>query len=116
LDGQVFKLGKGPKPPIHIRCRSTTVAELDERFNFLKEGAQRASKDGPVSSNQTYYEWLKTQSSEFQDEVLGKARAKLFREGGLSAERFAALNLHRNFTPMTLEEMKSKEPLAFSKI
>lgn len=116
LDGQVFKLGKGPKPPIHIRCRSTTVAELDERFNFLKEGAQRASKDGPINSNQTYYEWLKTQSSEFQDEVLGKTRAKLFREGGLSAERFAALNLHRNFTPMTLEEMKKKEPLAFSKI
>jgi SPP1 gp7 family putative phage head morphogenesis protein len=115
LDGQVFKLGKGPKPPIHIRCRSTTVAELDERFNFLKEGAQRASKDGPVDSGQTYYEWLKTQSVEFQDEVLGKTRARLFRDGGLSAERFAALNLHRNFTPMTLEEMRRKEPLAFGK-
>ena len=116
LDGQVFKLGKGPKPPIHIRCRSTTVAELHERFKFLGKGRTRAIKGGgKVNANTTYYDWLKNQSAEFQDDVLGKARGQLFRNGGLSAERFAELNLGRNFKPLTLAEMRYKEPLAFKK-
>jgi SPP1 gp7 family putative phage head morphogenesis protein len=115
LDGKVFKQGKGPMPPVHIRCRSTTVAELDKRFGFLKEGRTRASKDGPVDADLSYYEWLKQQSPDFQDDVIGPARGNLFRNGGLNAERFAKLNLGRNFKPMTLAEMRKKEPLAFSK-
>lgn len=115
LDGQVFKLGKGPAPPIHINCRSTTVAELDSRFSFLKKGRQRASKDGPVDGGETYYTWLKGQSAGFQDEVLGPTRGKLFRDGGLSAKRFAELNLNRRFKPLTLKQMREKEPLAFER-
>ena len=40
-------------------------------------------------------------------------RAKLFREGGLTVERFAELQLDRNFAPLTLARMKVLEPLAF---
>ena len=29
LDGREFKIGNGPLPPIHVNCRSTTVAVLD---------------------------------------------------------------------------------------
>ena len=112
LDGMVFKIGKGPRPPIHIQCRSTVVAELDGRFDFLKEGQTRASKDGQVA-DLDYYDWLKTQSKGFQNDVLGPIRGKLFRNGGLSAEKFARMNLSRNFMPLTLKEMKKKEPLAF---
>ncbi|MEO0376332.1 MAG: minor capsid protein [Cyanobacteria bacterium P01_A01_bin.17] len=113
LDGQVFRLGKGPLPPIHIQCRSTTVADLDNRFSFLSEGRTRSSKDGPVTGSLTYYEWLKGQPKSFQVDALGPTRAKLFRQGGLSAERFARMNLDRDFMPLTLAEMKEKEPNAF---
>ena len=34
-------------------------------------------------------------------------------EGGLTVERFAELQLDRNFAPLTLVQMKSLEPLAF---
>ena len=115
LDGRVFKFGKGPVPPLHIRCRTTIVPTLDARFDFLKQGATRASKDGQVDASLTYYEWLKTQSEGFQDNVLGPTRGQLFRNGGLSAERFAELQLDRNFKPLTLDEMQRLEPLAFER-
>jgi len=52
----------------------------------LHTGATRFSRgaDGDakyVPADMTYYEWLKTQPKEFQDDVLGKTRGKLFREG-----------------------------------
>lgn len=115
LDGMLFDVGKGPRPPIHIRCRSTTVAELDPEFSFLREGATRASADGQVSADQSYYQWLKKQPASFQDAALGPQRAKLFRDGGLTAERFAELNIGRNFEPLTLAEMRKLEPLAFDR-
>lgn len=117
LDGQVFKLGRGPVPPVHINCRSTTVAELDEKLglDFLDEGATRSSVNGYVPAEQTYYDWLKTQSAGFQNQALGKTRGELFRNGGLSTEKFAALNLGRNFEPLTLDEMRKVAPSAFEK-
>ena len=114
LDGMVFKLGEGPRPPIHIRCRSTTVADIDPEYGQSVRG-QRASMDGPVDANLTYYEWLKTQPASFQNDVLGKTRGALFRNGGLDAKRFADLNLNRSFKPLTLAEMRKKEPLAFER-
>jgi SPP1 gp7 family putative phage head morphogenesis protein len=115
LDGQTFEMGKGPVPPVHVNCRSTTIPKLPKEFDFLDEGATRSSKDGYVAADQTYYGWLKTQPESFQDEVLGPSRAKLFREGGLTAEKFAALNMGKNFEPMTLAQMQVKEPQLFDK-
>lgn len=115
LDDEVFKLGEGPLPPIHIGCRSTTVPELDPKYKFLKKGATRASQDGPVSGDENYYTWLRKQPINFQVSVLGKSRAELFRKGGLSEERFARLNLGRNFKPLTLDQMRKLEPLAFER-
>jgi SPP1 gp7 family putative phage head morphogenesis protein len=115
LDRKEFKLGQGPMPPFHIRCRSTTVAVMAEEFQFLEEGATRSAVGGPVDAKQTYYDWLGGQSKEFQDDAIGPARAALFRDGGLSSEEFARLNLGRNFQPMTLDQMRKKEPAAFKK-
>lgn len=112
LDGQVFTIGKGPRPPIHMNCRSTTVAIIPGLEN-LSDILTRASKDGQVGGSVTYYDWLKTQSKEFQDSVLGPVRGVLFREGGLSADRFAKLQLNTFFEPLSLEEMQKLEPLAF---
>lgn len=115
LDGRVFELGRGPRPPIHVRCRSTTVAELDDKFDFLDKGATRSSETGYVEGDMTYYDWLKKQPAAFQDFAIGPTRGKLLREGGLTAEEFARLNLGRNFEPLTLEEMRKLEPAAFER-
>lgn len=120
LDNQVFKFGKGPLPPAHVNCRSTTLAELDGRYAYLDEGGTRAARspetgktvDAPAS--ETYYSWLKKQPAAFQDDVIGPARGKLLRNGGLSADRFAKLQLDKNYRPLTLAEMKALEPVAFN--
>lgn len=116
LDGKTFPVGEGPIPPLHIGCRSTTVAEIDDpALAFLDEGATRSAEFGPVPADQTYYEWLQDQPAAFQDEALGKTRGALFRDGGLSADKFASLNLGRNFQPLTLDQMRELEPLAFER-
>ena len=110
LDGVFMPLDKARYPPYHFNCRSS--------FEIVYDGytapKQRASMDGVVK-NQTYYEWLKDQPARYQDEVLGKTRAKLFRDGGMSVERFGALQLDKHFTPLTLEQMRALEPRAFKK-
>jgi SPP1 gp7 family putative phage head morphogenesis protein len=115
LDGVVFKFGKGPVPPAHVNCRSRIVPELDDKYDWLTEGETRSSIDGYVPADQNYYEWLKGQPAGFQDDALGKTRAKLFRDGGIGPNEFARLNLGRNFEPLTLDEMRRKDPLAFKR-
>ena len=119
LDGQIFPIDSGPRPPIHIGCRSTMTPEFDSRFAFLKEGATRSSRgpDGvkPTDAKQTYYSWLKTQNVDFQDSAIGAKWGKLMRDGGLSSGRFAELRLNNNFEPATLLDIEKLEPLALQK-
>lgn len=115
LDGREFKMGQGPRPPIHVNCRSTTVAVPTKKYDFLSEGRTRASKNGPVSGKTTYYDWLKRQPKSFQQQALGVKRTKLFREGGISAKRFAQLQLDRQFEPLSLAEMRRLEPTIFER-
>ncbi len=118
LSGQIFDFGKGPLPPIHIGCRSTTTAVLDERFNFLNEGATRSARgpDGKVVSvdvNETYYSWLKKQPVDFQRSAIGNTWTKLLNDGKISASRFAELRLDRDFRPITLDQARQLEPTIF---
>ena len=115
LDGEQFEFGKGPVPPIHPNCRSTTIPVLNEKYKFLSEGRTRSAEDGPVSADDSYYDWLKKQDKKTQAQVLGPTRAKLFQDGGMSAERFRKLQFDKNFEPLTLKEMKAIEPAAFKK-
>lgn len=121
LDGQVFPADKGPRPPAHVGCRSTVVPELDRRFRALDEGGTRAARDPEtgdierVPARQTYYGWLKDQPADVQDSIIGPARGKLLRDGGLSAQRFADMQLGRRFEPLTLDQMRQLEPLAFKR-
>lgn len=99
-------------------CRSTVVAVT--RFSAVfAESATRASVGDAgaqqVRADLSYYDWLRQQPAAFQDKAIGPVRAKLFREGGLSVERFAELQLDRNFSPLTLKKMKALEPLAFER-
>lgn len=119
LDGQQYPIDKGPRPPLHPRCRCVTTAVLDERFTFLDDDATRFSR-GPggvesVPANQTFYGWLKTQPPKYIETVIGPARTKLLLNGGLSAQQFAELQLGRRFQPLTLAQMRELEPVAFAK-
>lgn len=80
-DGKVYPLDKAPPIPAHFRCRSAYVPYLGV------EGGSRASQFGPVPAKTTYEEFLRKQSVEFQNEVLGVKRAQLFRKG-MKLERF----------------------------
>jgi hypothetical protein len=44
--------------------------------------------DGPVDSRTTYGGFLKRQSKEFQDDVLGPRRGGLFRSGKVKIDQF----------------------------
>lgn len=110
LDGVFMPLDKARYPPYHFNCRTS----FEIVYDGYQTPKQRASMDGVVK-NQSYYEWLKNQPAQYQDEVLGKTRARLFRDGGMTVERFRALQLDKNFTPLTLDEMKQLEPKAFEK-
>lgn len=104
-DGKVYPVGQGPQPPAHYNCRSVRVPVVDDRFSVLRQGATRASKDGPVSSQRTYSGWLKDQPKSFQDEVLGVERAKLFRSGAVPLDRFTD-DAGRT---LTLEQLRARE-------
>lgn len=118
LDKRRFKLTEGPRPPIHINCRSTVVAVTRFSALFAKDATRASIGEGgaqQVRADLSYYDWLKQQPAAFQDKAIGPVRAKLFREGGLSVERFAELQLDRNFAPLTLVQMKALETLAFER-
>ena len=104
-DGNVYPVGKGPRPPAHVNCRSTTVPVLKSPSPV----STRAAAGGPVRGDMTYAEWLRTQSAEVQDDVLGKARGELFRKGKLTLDRF--INDQGRY--YTLEQLRRRESAAF---
>ena len=105
LDGRKYQVGEGPQTPLGYNCRCIRVPVVDERFAALREGATRASYQGPVSAQRTYGGWLRDQPAAFQDEVLGPERAKLFRSGGLSLDKFA----DDSGRLYTLDELRARE-------
>ena len=116
-DGNIYKNGE-PRPaiPAHIRCRSLyvpvlkTFKELGVNIDEFK-GGTRATMDKPVDAKITYQDWLKNQSAPRQDEVLGKTKAKLFRDGGLTLDRFISRQGH----VYTLQELRLRDAEAFKK-
>lgn len=102
------------RPPAHPNCRSTTVAvtkswkDLGFDVDELDEGT-RASMDGQVPGNLTYFEWLNRQSAGVQKDVLGPTRYRLWKEGGIAPDRFQN-DVGRQ---MTLDELRSTMPQAF---
>lgn len=87
---------------------------------LLSKDATRASVGpnggGQVAADLNYFDWLELQPSAFQDQALGSARAKLFRCGGLTPERFSEVQLDENFKPLILNQMKKLKPLALEKL
>jgi SPP1 gp7 family putative phage head morphogenesis protein len=78
LDGREFEYGRGPMPPQHFNCRSTTVPIIDPDILPPSTIAKRASADGPVPINTSYGQWLKDQPLKTQQDVLGPGKVPYF--------------------------------------
>ena len=106
LDRTLHPLGQGPRPPLHYRCRSIRVPEVKEEYRLGGLG-ERASMDGPVDNQLTYGGFLRRQSKEFQDDVLGPRRAALFRSGKVKINQFT----DDAGRVLTLDELAAREGL-----
>lgn len=84
-------------PPFHVNCR-TAIA-------FLADGQSltgtRATQFGQVDAKTTINQFVKDQSNDWQDKLLGKERAQLFRDGKLELSKLTDAQLR----PLTLDEI-----------
>lgn len=102
---------------LHWNCRSTSVPitkswkELGGNDIGEFSPATRASMDGQVPEETTYAAWLKKQSAERQDDILGATRGKLLRDGGLEMDRF----YNEKGRYLSLDELRARDAAAFAK-
>ncbi len=128
LDGDIYPVGEGPIPPIHINCRSIRVPVVDGRrlgtrpsvaaterqLAGLSGPARRRALDrlvGRVPASTTYQSWLGRQTVGFQDEVLGPTRGLLFRKGEIDLKGFVDVSGQRH----TLRELYDIDPRRFQR-
>ena len=116
LDGRVFNLRDGPRPPAHMRCRCTTVPVMrswKELGIKAKEitGEQRNSMDGMVPAKTTYAQWIKNAPPKIQNEALGLKRAELLRSNKkVDITQF----VDRTGRTLSLDQIGKFESAAFS--
>lgn len=92
---KTFPLDIGPRPPAHVNCRSTLAPVVD------------GLPEVPAPS---YAEWLERQPEAVQNDILGVAKARLFRDGNLTLDRFT----DRNGRALTLAELRKRDGQAFA--
>jgi len=112
LDGTEFPYGKGPTPPQHFNCRSTTVPVIDyDALGFTPPPpGKRASMDGQVSADMSYGQWLKEQSAATKAEVLGKEKVPYF---DILVEKYGAKDamaklVRDDGSELTLEQLRRR--------
>lgn len=98
LDGKQFPVDFGDRPPVHMNCRSivTPVTKSWEELGIKTEEislSTRASMSGQVPAQITYPEWIRNQSKELQNKVLGVGRAQLWRDGKFKINQFVTSDL-----------------------
>lgn len=113
--GHSYPWGAGPGR-LHWNCRSTSIPVVKSWKSLgidieEMDSGTRASLDGQIAAQTTYGSWLTRQSAARQDEVLGPVRGKLFRDGGLTLDRFAT----DKGRWLTLEELAARDAKAFAK-
>jgi SPP1 gp7 family putative phage head morphogenesis protein len=128
LDRTVYRTDEGPRPPAHFNCRSRvtmltrditdiaqgktgkpTKAELEAAGERRTQGKRdgidyQQGRARPFDAGTSYGDWLKRQPAAVQDEVLGRKRGKLFREGKVQIEQFVG----SDYQPLTLKELETK--------
>lgn len=110
LDGREFEYGKGPTPPQHFNCRSTTVPIIDPDILPPSATVTRASQDGQVPINMSYGEWLAKQPKSVQAEALGASKVPYFNK---LAEKYGPKNaiaklVRDDGSELTLDQLRSR--------
>ena len=112
LDGREFPYGKGPTPPQHFNCRSTTVPVIDyDELGFTPPPpGKRASMDGQVPADLSYGQWLNKQDAATKAEVLGKERVPYFNK---LVEKYGAKDamaklVRDDGSELTLEQLRRR--------
>jgi SPP1 gp7 family putative phage head morphogenesis protein len=110
LDGREFEYGKGPMPPQHFNCRSTTVPIIDPDILPPSTIATRASKDGQVPIDQSYGEWLAKQPRSTQSDALGPGKVAYFNK---LADKYGPRNaiaklVRDDGAEVTLEQLRKR--------
>jgi SPP1 gp7 family putative phage head morphogenesis protein len=119
LDGKVFEYGKGPTPPQHFNCRSTTVPVIDYKelgFDPPPPG-RRAAQGGQVPANTSYGKWLydkmpgesKADVLARQQQALG-SKAPYFRRlaDKYGADAAIAKLVSKDGTELTLDQLRAR--------
>lgn len=102
--------------------RAEAKASAGDKWKGLTESDRRKlidkrrvawAKDniGQEVETTNYNGWLKKQPAAFQDEVLGKSKGRLFRNGGLELNQY----IDRNGNELTLDQLRDRHPDAFDK-
>lgn len=103
--GHDIPYGDGPGR-IHFCCRSieTLVARSFNEMGIIADSddGTRESMDGQVPAKTSYLDWLKTQSQERQEQILGVERARMLRDGEITVDRFFTRDGHF----LTLDELR----------
>ena len=119
LDGQAWNLDgeklPGTKvefmaPPIHFGDRCV-LSPIPKTFRDIgldipepQDAGQRASSLGPVHGKTTFQDFLERQSPAFVEQVLGKGRAELFRQGKLTVRDLVS----GTGRELTLDQLRSR--------
>ena len=114
-DGSVYDMdnkpiGKKSLPyrelPAHWNCRSMympilkSFKEIGSDFPEMPKST-RSSMDGQVPEEMTFKDFLEKKGKSFQDEVLGKGKAQLWREGKITLQQL----LDQSGNPIPLKEL-----------
>lgn len=99
--GHSVAWGAGPGR-LHWCCRSSSIAMLKGQKSLA---GTRSSADGPVNANITYRDWLKRQTPDVQDEVLGKAKGERYRKDGMSDAAF----VNNKGLSISLKELSARD-------
>ena len=123
LDGKEFDYGKGPTPPQHFNCRSTTVPVIDYKGLGIEPpppsdlrrpntafGPSRSTRGDTVPSNQTYGEWLEKQPKAVKADVLGASKVSFFESRVRKVGPTQAIRdfVSQDGSELTLDQLKLK--------
>jgi SPP1 gp7 family putative phage head morphogenesis protein len=126
LDGQQFEYNKGPTPPQHFNCRSTTVPVVDfdglqKEYPGLEKPPEtaldtRPSMTGRVPQGQAYGDWLLDQKKELQIKTLGnEQRVRFFKtlagKKGSSGQKALRQIIRSDGTEKTIDQIKKEYKL-----
>jgi len=101
IDGTIWPIGEGPRPPLHPNCRTATAPAWD-RDEEAGLGGPRASMHGRVPGTTIAKEWFFGLTRKEQDTWIGATRAEAVRSGQI---KFSQL-LGPGLEPLRIRDLR----------